>query len=467
MQQYHDLIRHVLNNGIKKEDRTGTGTTSVFGYQMRFDLSKGFPLVTTKKVHTKSIIHELLWFLSGDTNIKYLKDNGVKIWDEWSVFNGDYPTDNRLIGEVLSKNIEGEAVYLGDYSTDGINAKKNSKEDLLRNTWVKMMRRCYDKKSHNYKNYGGRGVTVHKDWHSPSQFIEDVKKIPNWVNKLKNWKEFELDKDYYQSNTYSKDSCVWLHTSENNLYTKDFNPFELFLNDKKFLCMSFKHAEKLSGIPKTSLHRWAVSEKTNKCDLKYRNISIKFNFDISKRLRYLFTDGNLGPVYGSQWRSWKGADGVVIDQISNVVEQIKKNPDSRRLIVSAWNVADVDKMALPPCHAFFQFYVANGKLSCQLYQRSGDIFLGIPFNIASYALLTMMIAQVTGLQVGEFIHTIGDAHIYSNHIDQVNLQLIRDFKELPTMIINPAVTNIFDFKFSDFKLEGYNSHPSIKGEVAV
>ncbi len=264
MKQYHDLMEHVLQNGAKKEDRTGTGTLSVFGHQARYNLAEGFPLVTTKKLHLKSIIHELLWFLQGETNIKYLKDNGVSIWDEWA--------------------------------------------------------------------------------------------------------------------------------------------------DE---------------------------------------------------------EGNLGPVYGSQWRSWQGANGETIDQITSVVNQIKKNPDSRRLIVSAWNVAEIEKMALPPCHAFFQFYVADGKLSCQLYQRSADIFLGVPFNIASYALLTMMMAQVTGLGYGDFVHTMGDAHLYSNHIDQAKLQLTRDFKMLPQMKLNPEIKNIFDFKFEDFKLEGYDPHPTIKAPIAV
>ncbi len=264
MQQYLDLLRHVKTTGTHKDDRTGTGTQSVFGYQMRFDLSEGFPLVTTKKLHLRSIIHELLWFLSGDTNIKYLQDNGVKIWDEWA--------------------------------------------------------------------------------------------------------------------------------------------------DQA---------------------------------------------------------GNLGPVYGSQWRSWPTPNGEKIDQISSVVEQIKNNPDSRRLIVSAWNVAEIENMALPPCHAFFQFYVADGKLSCQLYQRSADIFLGVPFNIASYALLLMMVAQVCGLKVGEFIHTLGDAHIYSNHFEQADLQLSRAPHPLPVMKINPDITSIFDFKFEDFELVGYESHPHIKAPIAV
>jgi len=264
MQQYHNLMRHVLDNGATKTDRTGTGTISVFGYQMRFNLEEGFPLCTTKKVHTKSIIHELLWFLTGDTNIKYLTENNVSIWNEWADENG-----------------------------------------------------------------------------------------------------------------------------------------------------------------------------------------------------------NLGPVYGAQWRSWQGVNGQTIDQISDVINQIKTNPDSRRLIVSAWNVAEIPNMKLPPCHAFFQFYVANGKLSCQLYQRSADIFLGVPFNIASYALLLMMVAQVCNLKVGEFVHTLGDAHLYSNHIEQANLQLSRSLKPLPTIKINTEVKDIFSFKFEDFTLENYDPHPHIKAAVAV
>lgn len=264
MRQYLDLMRHVLQHGTRKNDRTGTGTLSVFGHQMRFDLAQGFPLLTTKKVHTKSIIHELLWFLRGDTNIRYLKEHGVSIWNEWANENGD-----------------------------------------------------------------------------------------------------------------------------------------------------------------------------------------------------------LGPVYGSQWRSWPTADGRQIDQISQVVRDIRQNPDSRRLIVSAWNVADIERMALPPCHLLFQFYVAEGRLSCQLYQRSADIFLGVPFNITSYALLTMMIAQVTGLKPGEFIHTLGDAHLYMNHIEQVQTQLAREPRPLPSMRLNPEKTSLFDFKFDDFELLNYDPHPSIKAPVAV
>lgn len=264
MKQYHDLLRHILDNGVKKEDRTGTGTISCFGYQMRFDLSEGFPVLTTKKLHLRSIIHELLWFLKGDTNIAYLKENGVRIWDEWA---------------------------------------------------------------------------------------DD--------------------------------------------------------------------------------------------------------------------EGNLGPVYGYQWRSWPNPDGSSTDQIVKLIDQLKNNPDSRRHIVSAWNPSFIDDMALPPCHCLFQFFVADGKLSCQLYQRSADTFLGVPFNIASYALLTMMLAQVCGLEPGEFVHTFGDVHLYNNHLEQAELQLTRDFRELPTLKMNPNVTDLFDFKFEDFELLNYDPHPHIKAAVSV
>jgi thymidylate synthase len=264
MQQYHQLLQHILDHGAQKTDRTGTGTISCFGYQMRFDLQKGFPLVTTKKLHLKSIVYELLWFLKGETNVQYLKDHGVSIWNEWADENGD-----------------------------------------------------------------------------------------------------------------------------------------------------------------------------------------------------------LGPVYGKQWRSWEGTNGETIDQITDLIQQIKKNPDSRRLIVSAWNVAELPKMALMPCHSLFQFYVADGKLSCQLYQRSADVFLGVPFNIASYALLTMMVAQVCGLEYGDFVHSFGDVHLYNNHIEQAKLQLSRTPYELPTIKINPEVKDIFSFQFEDFSLENYQCHPHIKAPVAV
>jgi thymidylate synthase len=305
MKQYLGLLKDIRENGVKKDDRTGTGTLSVFGRQMRFDLSEGFPAVTTKKLFMRSIIHELLWFLQGSTNIKYLVDNDVHIWDEW--------------------------------------------------------------------------------------------------------------------------------------------PYKAYL---------MKQGQK---VPDTNSEEWNTGIK-------------EFTERIKKDADFAKLHGELGPVYGYQWRSWPTPDGRHIDQIKNVVESLKKNPDSRRILVSAWNVSDIEEMAisgLPPCHALFQFYVSNGRLSCQLYQRSADTFLGVPFNIASYALLTMMVAQVTGLKPGEFIHTLGDTHIYLNHLEQVDLQLSRRPKPLPKMKINPEVRDIFSFKFEDFNLEGYESHPAIWAPIAV
>lgn len=305
MKQYHDLLNHILEKGTEKQDRTGTGTKSIFGYQMRFDLSEGFPLMTTKKMALRSIIHELLWFLKGDNNLRYLALNDVHIWDEWP-FKAFLQRQNLPIPEV------------------------NSEE------WKKQM----------------------------SEFVERIK----------------IDE----------------------AFAKDY--------------------------------------------------------------------GNLGPIYGYQWRSWPTPNGNSIDQIDHIVNQIKNNPDSRRMIVSAWNVSDIDEMAkagLPPCHCLFQFYVANGKLSCQLYQRSADVFLGVPFNIASYSLLIMMIAQVTGLIPGEFIHTLGDTHIYNNHFDQVKEQLTREPKNLPTLRLNPDRRNLHEFEFSDFILENYEFWPAIRAPIAV
>jgi thymidylate synthase len=293
MQQYHELLQHILDNGTYKSDRTGTGTYSVFGYQMRFNLGEGFPLITTKKLHLKSIVHELLWFLNGDSNIQYLCKNGVRIWDDWPF--AKYKASSEYQGEDL-------------------------------------------------KAFGVR-----------------------------------------------------------------------ITNDDAFA------------------KQW----------------------------------GNLGPVYGVQWRSWQGGSGTSVDQIAQLIQQIKTNPDSRRLIVSAWNVPQINEMALPPCHTMFQFYVANGKLSCQLYQRSADVFLGVPFNIASYALLTIMIAQVCHLAPGDFVHTFGDAHLYSNHIEQTKLQLSREVRALPQIKINESVKDIFGFQYEDFSLVDYNPHPHISAEVAV
>lgn len=470
MKQYHELLKDVLENGYPSSDRTGTGTLSVFGRQTRYNLQDGFPLLTTKKTHFKSIVHELLWILSGDTNIKYLKDNGIKIWDEWSQFVGDYPNKTRLIDWVKIKKIEGHDYY-GNFSTEGLNAERESIDDKLRNIWSKMMSRCYKKEAHNFHLYGGCGVKVHKDWHDVCRFVDDAKNLINWENKLNNWNEYELDKDYFGSGVYSKETCTWLQSSENNIYTKSCDPFEVDVNGIKSICFSYSDAEEKTGISRTTLHRWATEGKTSKSKFKHRDLEISFQKITPKEghvLRYLFTNGNLGPVYGKQWRRWE-ADGRTVDQIANLVRDLKNNPNSRRLIVSAWNAADIKDMALPPCHTFFQFRVYGRKLSCQLYQRSADLFLGVPFNIASYSLLTHMIAHVLNLEVGDFIHTFGDAHIYLNHVDQVKELLKRDPEKysLPKIELNSEIKNIDDFKYEDIKIIGYESYPSIKAPVSV
>lgn len=464
MKQYLDLVKHVLANGHLKQDRTGTGTLSVFGYQMRFNLQEGFPLVTTKKLHTKSIIHELLWFLAGDTNIKYLNDNGVHIWKEW---RRPYTLDREFvkIPKAPSKTF---AEYKGNYSTRGLNATKDSVEDKLRDTWVKMMRRCYDTSHHRYPIYGAKGAFVVKEWHDVTTFIKDVKHIPHWYYKTKDWSNFQLDKDYYGTNYYSKDTCVWLHNCENN---PQKGVIITTPEGEELVFPSISDASNGTCLSRSSIHRF-LTEGLPKI-LKGKNKTLKgWGFKTAKGedfviRRKLMAEGDLGPVYGSQWRSWTTPDGQHIDQIASVVEQIKNSPDSRRLIVSAWNVGELDAMALPPCHMMFQFYVCDGKLSCQLYQRSADIGLGVPFNIASYALLVHMMAQQCDLEVGEFVWTGGDCHIYTNHVEQLKIQVERNPFELPKLIINNKPASIFNYKFEDFEIVDYNSHPHIKMDVAV
>jgi len=473
MKQYLELMERALA-GDFKGDRTGTGTFSVFGHQMRFDLADGFPLLTTKKLNLKAIIHELLWFLKGDTNIKYLQDNGVRIWDEWRM---KYSLDRRVL--LIDPRTSTPNSYAGDFSFAGLGAEKDSIDNKLAGLWVHMMKRCYDSNDHRFQLYGAKGVTVHQDWHDPAFFIRDVKKLPHWWYKENDWNSFELDKDYYGAKQYGPNTSVWLRTDENNKYTKASMPITVTdSHGESSVFMTLNDAAVAIGMPSSTLSRFvkdgvpSILKGGNKKFFGYEFAPADFE---GKLMRFeLISDGDLGPVYGAQWRSWPtygnddGSPSDCIDQIANVVDQIKHNPNSRRLIVSAWNPAQVDKAALPPCHVLFQFYVSKGKLSCQLYQRSADIFLGVPFNIASYALLTMMVAQVCGLELGEFIWTGGDCHIYSNHTDQALEQLSRTPGHLPTININPAVKDIFGFKFEDFELADYaHAQPHIAGKVAV
>lgn len=484
---YLAMLEDVLKNGHQTGDRTGTGTRSLFGYQLRFDLQgEGFPLLTTKKIFTKGIIHELLWLISGSTNIKYLQENGVRIWDEWSQFDNSYPRENEIYGEVAVREGVG-ADYDGDFSTRGLDAKRGSVEDKLRGVWIKMMSRCYKKDAHNYRFYGEVGVRVSKEWHDCKKFVEDVKKIDGWKSKLSNWKEFELDKDYFGANVYSKDTCVWISKRENNLYTSSSKPFIMTVDDVDYTCFSLSQAEILSGVPRSTIHNWLHEGKSELSDYRYRDRVISFK-EIKVRKGYVYrilmTNGELGNVYGRQWRNWisrytpaiegRVSDAVActygtveLDQLQSVIDRIRTNPTCRRLLVSAWNAGEIHSMALPPCHTMFQFKVYGDTLHLQLYQRSADIFLGVPFNIASYSLLLMMVAKVTGLKVGEFIHTFGDVHLYNNHVEQAKEQLSRSAFVPPRVIIHGEQKEIDDFEYDDFEIIDYECHPTIKAEVSV
>ena len=465
MKQYLDLLKDIKENGDDRMDRTGVGTRSIFGRQLRFDLRKGFPLLTTKKVHMKSVIYELLWFIKGDTNIKYLQDHGVTIWNEW---RRPYFYDRRMV--LVEKKNKDYVPYDGEppirYSASGM----SEEDQKLAHAWSRMMNRCYNKKDDKYRSYGAKGTSVCKRWHNVKNYIEDVKKLPHWYYKKNDWNSFELDKDYYKANQYGPDTCVWLHKTENvpKEWIMTINPDgEIGYFD------SINATARSLGLASSSVCRFAKSggrvinaKQSNKKVLGWR--FTKISEDSSEMLlrRSLIEDGDLGEIYGAQWRRWEGKDGVLYDQLAEVINTIKTNPTSRRMLVNAWNVGELKNMALPPCHMMYQFHVSNGRLSCQLYQRSCDVFLGLPFNIASYALLTHMVADVCGLEVGEFIWTGGDIHLYHNHFEQADLQLSREPLELPTLKLNHRNT-IDEFVYEDIEIEGYKSHARIPAPIAV
>lgn len=442
--QYLEMLQYVLDNGDEKADRTGVGTKSIFGYQTRYNLSKGFPMLTTKKVFWKGVVEELLWFLRGETNIKSLVDKGVHIWDAWADKDGElgpvYGFNWRKWGAKPDKIPQKtpklrtglNATYLG--VANGAGKEKH----ILAKTWEGMISRCYNKNDIGYDLYGGRGVSVDDCWLEFNYFAQDAEKLLNWENKKKNPRKYVLDKDGIGDGfLYSVKTCQWITPKENELLknTKNITVKEIATGKNFTFNNASEFCKNNNFSDKNFSDLWTGT----------KNAKIRNGFELVS-----VEDTNKG-----------------IDQIANVIEQIKTNPNSRRLIVNAWNVGEIDKMALPPCHMSFQFYVSNNKLSCQLYQRSGDIFLGIPFNIASYSLLTHMIAQVCDLEVGSFVHTIGDAHIYLNHLDQVREQLSRTSFDLPTLELDKTIKNIDDFKSEHIKLVNYNSHPAIKAPIAV
>ena len=513
MKQYHDLLKHVMDNGTDRSDRTGTGTRSVFGYQMRFNLQDGFPLMTTKKVYWKGVVYELLWFLKGDTNTKYLVDHNVHIWDEWANENGDlgpvygavwrYAPAHKLdepdmkvveirqdkyadfkepeivwhekiecdlntkdiwaVGVVKTSpnkiyKVQTKTGFVGEISRPnwrnlkrldkfdgyaktvagvGFLGNKVNHSERVYELWFNMMSRCYNKKHPCYKMYGGKGVTVSPIWHSFERFVKTISTVPMYPYWVNGNLQYELDKDYFGSNVYSPNTCVFIPKKMNAYLSGDVVEYD------NITYPSIQNFANRIDMPSTTVSEYI------------RRGVVKNEIDFSKVKKIEAPSGHLiRPVF-------------YYDQIADVIKNIKNNPTSRRHIVCSWNPDLVDKQALPPCHAMFQFYVANGELSCQLYQRSCDVFLGLPFNIASYSLLTHMIAKMSGLKVGEFVWTGGDIHIYHNHFDQVREQLSREPRSLPRLEINKLYSNIEDYDYCNFGLYDYNPHPTIKAPIAV
>lgn len=531
-QKYLDLLKEVLETGTDKKDRTGVGTRAIFGSMLKFDLQKGFPLLTTKKIYFKAVVHELLWFLAGSSNIKYLQDNRITIWDEWAdkkgnlgpvygpmwrnwhsvewikpnYFEKQLPllktdfskvepdkslNETGLVGNIFPTNNSGNCQVIKEYRQKESNrelghivydvqflntnyiCKKVRRDKLLSGeikdkyapyvcgvacigkvtnlnsvthkllypTWMEMIRRCYDENHIGYFNYGGRGVFVDNRWLVYANFYEDAQKLENWLLKKDFPKKYSLDKDIKCSNKYSFETCVWASKKEQVYNTRKNKAFYAISPDgEKQIWYGIKYFAKRYGFKDTRIIQCLTKQQDSHNGWKFKNC--EFNGKIP-RLR-------------------------IVDQIHSVISSIKNNPDSRRHIVSAWNPGEIKFCKLPPCHVMFEFFVHDGKLSCMFLMRSVDVFLGLPFNIASYALLTHMIAQVCGLEVGELIWSGGDVHIYNNHFNQVKEQLARTpFDRLPTIELNSNIKDIDDFRFDDIILKDYECHPTIKADIAV
>lgn len=460
---YEQLVKHVYENGEMRTDRTGTGTYSVFGTRLEYDLLHGFPLITSKKTHFKSVLEELLWFLRGETNISTLN---ASIWDEW---RRPY-TEDRALTLVERRVAVPAPAYEGNYSFRGLNSSKGSVDGKLSSQWVKMMRRCYDPTHHRYALYGGRGVTVHPDWHDPLRYVEDVKQLPHWWYKQHDWNSFELDKDYYGSSQYGPNTSVWLSAEENNLYTQSVKPVTITRADgeqQHFLTQSI--AAKNIGMPNSTFNRFlrqgvpTILKGNNKQYLGWEFAETIHADNMLARME-LIADGDLGPIYSKQWRDFGG-----VDQIEGLINDIISDPSSRRLIVSAWNPPEIPDMALAPCHAMFQIYLRDYQyLDLQVYQRSADLLLGVPFNIASYALLVHILASITGYIPGKLTWIGGDTHLYINHLEQAE-ELIyqRSIPEFPRLTINRRIYSVDNIDPSIFELTNYNPNPVIKAPVAV
>lgn len=461
---YFELVRRVLSRGEGRKDRTGVGTIARFGESIEFDLNEGFPIITTKRIHMPSVVAELLWFISGSTNNLDLLKMGCTIWNEW---HKPYKVNASTI---LVKRKPRKDFVPFEHGVEG-SYTEEVKSSKLYHAWDAMMGRCYRANHHRYPLYGAKGVFVSKEWHDFRVFEKDVKDIPQWLYKEHDWDNFQLDKDYYGAGYYSKDTCVWLHTAEN---VNSKGVVVTFPDGDTAYYQSLTEVSKHLGISPTTCHRYihgGVSGVLKKNNKKFEGFTFNYIDEDSEYLvrPALIKNGELGRIYGAQWRSWLRPDGTTVDQLAKLIEGLKNDPTSRRHILSAWNAGEIDDMALPPCHMVSQYYVdAKNKLHCMLYQRSCDIFLGLPFNIASYAILTHLLARVCGYKVGTLKIIMGDAHIYMNHIDAVKTQLKRTpFLNDVRLFINPEIKNIDDFKMEDIKLLEYSAHPAIPAPVAV
>ncbi len=453
MHQYLDLLCYVLDHGVHKADRTGTGTLSVFGAQLRFDLRQGFPLVTTKKLHVKSIIYELLWFLQGETNNNTLEKEGVTIWREWSREDGSlgpiYGKQWRRweqIELVAPMLVEKPTLMLKEGLVAGVGygTERRNESDWTRHLysiWNEMLHRCYDPTRKHYAEYGGRGIFVNERWHDFNNFLADALRLPNGLLKRYYPDDYELDKDYYATNQYGPQTCLWLTRQEQNINTRRGRAIQaqspwgdrIITMDVAGLCQD-------RGLDESSVYKCLRGETQQHKGWTFSVFEAENG--VLPRLR-------------------------ILDQIKEIVVGIKHDPDSRRHLVSAWNVADIGKMKLPPCHYAFQFYVVEGRLSCLFNMRSVDIFLGLPFNIASYALLTHLVAQQSDLGVGELIFSGGDTHLYLQHLEHARLQLSREPYPLPTLIIQRQPASIFEYQYEDFEIVNYQAHPPIRAPIAV
>lgn len=475
---YLNLLERIIETGNYRKPEGEEGRFELFAEPLRFDLTDNkLPLMTTKKVFFKSLAVEMLWFLSGQQDTALLRDYGVNIWKTWEKENMDFPSEKRLIGWVKKAENHEYVAYSGNFLTDGINVSANSDDNKLRNTWLSMMSRCYKSDSHNYEYYGAKGVSVCKEWHNPEKFISDVKKLPNWDKKLRDWNIYQLDKDYYGANIYSPQTCAWLHQGEN----KSYSGIPVRIVDNKGIVSLYTGTHAAAdaiGMSYSSMHRIVTEGMPSTFKRDNKKFSGWIIEEAKKEgyvLRRLFTDGVVGPLYGFQWRHWQidpnaqqyYGGATEIDQIAEVVATLRDRPEARSHMVTAWRPDHLNMMSIKPCHILLQFYRYGDEISLVMFQRSCDTYLGVAFNVAQYSLLVHMIAHQLGCTAKEFIWIGGDVHVYENHVDQVREQLTKPILDVPTIEFLRKPDDLFSYRFEDFKVNGYAHAGYVPAEVSA